>query len=248
MVGMKRFFLATSAAVGLLAAVAPISASAKIIELGATTTPLVAPVCPPGGLACTIVLAQVTGLETVRDGVGDPTVVTKPGSIVAWTVGLSQLDTNRANAKRDIHTLDLRFGGTAQAGITVLKPTGPKSQRRWTVVAQSPITHLQPYFGQVVQFPLQTSLPVTPGEAIALTVPFWAPVLSIDLPPRKFAYRQSRTANCGPAASTEQAQLTLGASTRYGCDYPGNRIEYSATEITTPSQTKNYVKAADRLR
>jgi hypothetical protein len=247
---MRHFSLATATAVGLLAGLAPTAASAKVIEVGTTPSSLVAPVCPAGvkPANCTIVLTEVTALETIRDSVTYPTKVTKAGQIVAFTLGLSGLSTSAATAKADIHFLDTTYGGTTRAAITVLKPVGPKAQRRWTVAAESPVFHLQPYLGEVVQFPLATSLPVTPGETIALTVPTWAPVLSFDLLPlSKFAYRQSRAANCGSAASTEHAQTSIGASTPYACDYTGTRVEYTATEVTNPAPSKHQVHAADTV-
>ena len=242
--------MAAAAVGGLLAALVPASASAAVIELGATSTKLVAPTCPPGVTStnCRIVLTEMTALETIRDGITYPTTVKKPGMIVAFTVGLSQLDTNRAKAKSDIHFLDTTFGGTTQAAITVLRSTGPQAKRQWTVTAESPVFHLQPYLGQVVQFPLATALPVKPGDVVALSVPTWAPVLTFGLAPTKFAYRQSRSTNCTVPAVTEQAQLTLSSIAGYGCNYPGTRVEYSATEVTNPVQTKNYVHASDISR
>jgi hypothetical protein len=245
---MKRSSsLMTLAAIGAASAVIPASASAQIVELGVPKTPLVAPVCPPAVSAsnCKIILTEVTGLETIRDGVAYPTTVTKAGKIVAFTVGLSRLDKNATTAKTDVHFLDTTYGGTTQVGITVLKPVGKKSLRRFAVAASSPIYHVQPYLGQVVQFPLDTSLSVVPGEVVALTTPTWAPVLSINLPVKKFAYRQSRTKNCTIPAVTNQAQTTIGQSARYVCDYPGTRVEYSATEITNPVAPKNQIHAAD---
>lgn len=251
MVDMKRSLLATAAAVGLLAVLAPAAASATVIELGATASPLVAPTCPAGvaPVNCAIALTRVTALETIRDNVLYPTTVTQAGEVVAFTVGLSRLDRNRATARKDIQFLDSTYGGTAQAAITVLKPVGRKRLRRYAVTAESsPVVHLQPFLGQVVQFPLTTPLPVLPGEVIALTVPTWAPVLSFNLPVKKFAYRQSRSANCAHPASSVQAQLSIGASARYNCDYRGTRVEYSATEITTPVPPANQIHAADRAR
>jgi hypothetical protein len=93
---------------------------------------------------------------------------------------------------------------------------------------------VQPFLGQVVQFPLTTTIPVFRGEAIALTTPTWAPVLSIDLSTSHFAYRQSRSYNCNLPPAVSQAQVTVGRSTPYKCDYPGTRVEYSATEVTNP--------------
>jgi hypothetical protein len=247
MLNMKRSFLATAAAVGLLAALIPASSSAKVIELGATTTPLVAPTCPPNvpATGCTIVLTESTAVETIRDALAYPTKIKQAGAIVAFTIGLSKLDSNRKKARAAIQFLDHTYGGTTRAAITVLKPTGKARQRKWTVTAQSPVFHLQPYLGQVVQFPLPTALTVKPGYVVALTVPTWAPVLTFDLPAKKFAYRQSRASNCASASATEQAQMLIGSTAAYACNYPGTRVEYTATEITNPAQTKNYVKAPD---
>lgn len=240
----------TLAAIGAASALIPAAAAGQIFELGATKTPLVAPVCPPTVSAsnCKIILTGVTGLETIRDGVAYPTTVTQAGKIVAFTVGLSRLDKNQTTARSDVQFLDKTYGGTTQVGITVLKPVGKKKFRRWAVVASSPVYHVQPYLGQVVQFGLDTSIPVVPGEVVALTTPTWAPVLSINLPAKKFAYRQSRAGNCNNPAATTQVQTTVGQSARYLCDYPGTRVEYSATEVTNPVPPKGQIHAADRKR
>jgi hypothetical protein len=181
------------------------------------------------------VLTQVTALETIRDGSNYPTTVHKAGEVVAFTLGLSALSTDKATVKQDISFLDSAYGGTAEAELTVLRPLGPRSGFQWGVAAQSPVYHLARYLGQVVEFPLTQPLPVVAGEAIALTVPTWAPVLSFGLTPKSFAYRQSRKANCTHPASAIQAQLTIGASATYKCDYAGTRVEYTATEITSPT-------------
>jgi hypothetical protein len=232
---MKRICLFAVAATTLGVLSAPVAASAQIIELGATTTPLVSPSCPAGlsPANCKIVLTQVTALETIRDGVTYPTTVKKAGSIVAFTLGLSRLAANRATARSDIHFLDQTYGGTTRAAITVLRPKGAKKLRQWTVVGESPVYHLQPYLGQVVQFTLPAPIAVKPGDTVGLTTPTWAPVLSIQLPPSKFAYRQSRSTNCGTPPTTNQAQA-VKQTAAYRCDYTGTRVEYSATEITSP--------------
>jgi hypothetical protein len=245
MLRMKRSYLLTAAALG--AALAPASASAAVFELGATPSKVVAPVCPKGTspAACTIILTQVTALETKRDDFVYPTTVTRAGKIVAFTIGLSRLDPDRTRARADIHFLDHTYGGTTQAAITVLKPIGNRRFLRWAVRAESPFFHLQPYLGQVVQFPLDSSLPVLPGDVVALTVPTWAPVLSIQLPARHFAYRQSRTTSCNTPPSVSEAQVRPNQSARYLCNYPGTRVEYSATEVTTPV-AENPIHAGDR--
>jgi hypothetical protein len=37
----------------------------------------------------------------------------------------------------------------------------------------------------------------------------------------------------------------IGSSATYTCNYPGTRVEYSATEVTTTPFPKNYVHAPD---
>jgi hypothetical protein len=225
------------AAVGIGAVAVPAVALATQVELGATHSPLVAPVCPSGvsSAQCTIILTRVTALETLRDGVAYPTKVKQAGRITAFTVGLSQLSSNTATRKSFIHYLDATYGGTTRVAITVLRPGGgKKTQFRWQVVASSPVYHVEPYLGSVVQIPLDSSLEVKPGDVIALTTPTWAPVLTIDVASKKFAYRQSRSANCGNPPSSNQAQLTANQNASYACDYPGTRVEYSASEVTYP--------------
>lgn len=235
---MKRSLLAAAGVVALCGLV-PASADATITELGATTSPLVAPTCPKGvaPAQCTIILTRATALETIRDSIAYPSTVKQSGRIVALSVGLSGLSTNAKTALSDTQFLDKTYGGDPQVAITVLKLVGAKNLRNWEVVAESPIVDVQPYLGQVAQFPLAASIPVTKGETVALTTPTWAPVLSIDLSTNDFAYRQSRSRNCNNPPSTTQAQLSVGQSARYVCDYPGTRVEYSATEVTNPVTT-----------
>jgi hypothetical protein len=233
--------LAAAAAVAFGSAILAATASGQVlggtVELGATKTPLVAPVCPTSvsSSKCTIVLTRVTALETVRDGVVYPTRVKKAGTITDFSVGLSLLSTNKSTQNSYIKYLDTTYGGPPRVGITVLRQ-GPweKGQFRWTAMASSPMYKVQPYLGSVAQIPLGTTLEVQPGEAIALTTPTWAPVLSIDVSSTQFAYRQSRVFNCANPPGSSQAQLTAGVVTNYGCNYRGTRLEYSATEDLFP--------------
>jgi hypothetical protein len=184
---------------------------------------------------CTIILTRVTALETVRDGVSYPTRVRRAGRITSFSVGLSQLSSNKATQNSYIQFLNGTYGGPARVGITILRQ-GPwkRGQWRWTAVANSPMYLVQPYLGSVVQIPLTNTLEVKPGEAIALTTPTWVPVLSINVDSKRFAYRQSRLYNCANPPSSSQAQLKAGKVTNYGCNYPGTRLEYSASETLYP--------------
>jgi hypothetical protein len=245
---MKRFSLAIAAVLTASVALAPAGASAQIVELGQTTTPIIAPSCPAGTAPaqCFIILTRTTAVQSVSDSVIYPSKVRKAGWIVAFTVGLSKLSTTPKTEISELHILDSAYGGTPQLALTVLKP-GAKNT--FTVVAQSGTYHLIPFLGQVLQEPLSlpptfttfTSLPVKPGEVIGLTVPTWAPVLSYNLTATKFSYRQSRRSNCAHAAASQSAQLTIGASQRYLCNYTGTRVEYSATEVVNQPYPKTYV-------
>jgi hypothetical protein len=248
MVMMKRFSLLTAALVPIALGLASAPASAKIVELGATSTPLARPACPPNTppAKCFIVLTRTTALQSNSDGVLNPTTVKKAGWIVSFTIGLSQLSTNAKTEKGFLHQLDVTYGGTPQVAITVLKP-GPK--HKFTVAGQTPLFHVLPYLGQLLTMPLSlppnftqfTPLAVKPGELVGLTVPTWAPVLSYNLTSNRFAYRQSRKANCKNAAGAETAQMSIGANTQYLCSYAGTRVEYSASEITNQPFPKKYV-------
>jgi hypothetical protein len=231
-----------TAAAALLSAVVP-SAAAQVIEVGVTRTAVTVPACPTNvpPAQCTIILTRATALETLRDGTAYPTTVKRTGKLVAFTVGLSSLSGNPTTRLNDIRFLDRQYGGTTQIAITVLRRTGSKKLQQWKVTAESPLFHVQPFLGQIVQFPLNAALPVQSGDVVALTTPTWAPVLSINQPASQFAYRQSRSSNCKNPPVTPVAQVRPGSTASYGCNYPGTRVEYTATEVTTPATPKHYV-------
>jgi hypothetical protein len=246
---MKRISLVLAASlVAAVVAVAPGAASAKIVELGQTSTPLSAPECPKGvsPSQCFIILTRTTAVQTTSDGVAYPTKVKRAGWIVAFSVGLSQLSTSATTERTFLHTLDTAYGGTPQVALTVLRP-GAKNT--FSVVSQSGTLHLIPFLGQVLQEPLSlptafktmTPLAVKPGDVIGLTVPTWAPILTYNLNASKFAYRQSRKANCKNPPAGNTAQTKVGQSEQYLCSYTGTRVEYSATEVLNAPYPKTYV-------
>lgn len=248
---MKRFCLVIAGLAMAAVAFAPGVASAGIVQLGQTSTPIAAPACPKGvqPSQCFIILTRTTAIQAASDGVAYPTTVKHNGWIVSFTVGLSKLSSNTTTEKKYLHLLDTAYNGTPQMALTVLKP-GPGN--RYTVAAQSQTFHLIPFLGQVLQEPLSlppsftqfTALPVKKGEVIGLSIPTWAPVLSYNLNASKFSYRQSRSGNCKNAASTETAQMSVGATARYICSYTGTRVQYTATEITNSQYPKSYVHGA----
>lgn len=237
------------------------AASAKVIELGVPKTALISPPpctsttsgakavpkCPYGLSAAHygILQTRVTALATLADGTAYPTMAPHAGRIVAFTVGLSALDTYRPERKYEIESADINFGGTTRVGLTVLRRVGSKKDLTWKVAAQSPAVHIEPYLGDVVQFPLNNTLPVAHGDVVALTTTTWAPVLTLQQDSKKFAYSQSRKAGCPNPPRLSQAQTSIGEKTKYACAYPGTRVEYSVTEVTSTGYPKHYVHSPD---
>ena len=203
------------------------------VQLGGTSVPVRAPVCPAGVKPqnCIFVMTRVTALETLTNGGRNPTAVKQSGQLVGFTVGLAQLSSNSTTAANFAKTLNAKYGGAPQAQVTVLNPS---KNNRWTVAAQGPVVKLQPYLGYVVQFPLSRPISIRAGQAIGLTVPTWAPILSYNLSSKLYSYRQSRSSNCKSVGTQQNAQVRVGASTTYACTYSGTRAEYSGTELTTP--------------
>lgn len=231
-----------------LAVLLPAAASAQTVQLGQTTTPLIAPACPKqSSLAdCHIVLTRTTALQMMSDSVINPMRVNQQGWIVSFTVGLSRLVAKPKERAGIIKGLDSRYGGAPELAVSVLEP---EPGNTYKLVAQSGIYNLTPFLGQLLQQPLSTpprfssftALPVLRGDVVALTVPTWAPVLALDLPGSQFSYRQSRRANCNNPASAQTAQTHVGASAAFGCYYAGTRLEYGATEVLDTKVPKTYV-------
>jgi hypothetical protein len=101
--------------------------------------------------------------------------------------------------------------------------------------AQSPIVPLEPHFGATVEFPLENTLEVQPGDVVALTVPTWAPALTLGFG-KTTTWRASRTTtNKGCEETSVQTSLNrIGASNPFACLYHEARLTYSATLISTP--------------
>jgi hypothetical protein len=235
MLHMKRFFLATGATFAALLVLATAPAFAAIIELGTTTTPLAQPVCPATG-GCPIILTETTALQIQSDGTTYPTMAAHAGKIVAFTVtpaSVSAADINgtaKTKTKAAQAGLNATYGGASEAAVTVLQAS---SKHFYKVVAESPMFELQPYFGHLVQFVLDQTLPIAKGEFVALTVPTWAPLLTVDLTKSMFLWRPSRSTSCLDY-TIQSAQLLAGDNAQYLCFFTGTRVDYTATEITSP--------------
>lgn len=182
------------------------------------------PSCPAA--PCEVV-SETTGMQVKVGKHNAPLTIPRDGTIVAWTIELSQPTASQ------IAFFDKNEGGPAEAGIAIVKQTKGLD---FQLVAQSPLVQLQPYFGERAQFALQTTIPVQKGERVALTVPTWAPALAISLPSQT-SWRASRpkgTCMSATEASTQTSQTTAGSTKQYYCLYQTAQLLYSATLISTP--------------
>jgi hypothetical protein len=215
-----RLIVAAGALLVALVCAAP--ASARIVEIGADAAEAT-PTCPSS--PC-LAVSRTTGYQAKVVDSRSVFIVPADGRIVAWTISLGKPNT------RQIEFFDSNYG-EASAGLTILR-RGKRLYHR--VRGQSPIEKLQPYFGQKVQFPLTTSIPVKKGYVVGLTVPTWAPALT-QLLDNGSSWRASRAKGKCDDTDTQTAQTRLRQRTQYRCLYRA-QLTYSATLITTPKPNK----------
>lgn len=221
---MRRLYPALLASV-TLALLLPGVAPATLAEVGAipATTPATVASCP--ATPC-LAVSRTTGFQVKVGAVHNPLSTPKVGTIVAWTIVLGKPTTTQ------IRFFNANEGGTAEAGIAVLRPQA-KPNLTYKLIAQSPLVKLQPYFGKTAQFPLETTIPVKKGDVIALTVPTWAPALALGFG-NDTSWRASRPKAQCTSTSSQTSHTTIGSAVQYFCLYQTARLTYSATLISTP--------------
>ena len=210
----------------MLLLLAPVTANAKVLEIGRANDAeeLPAPSCPTS--PC-FAISRTTGYQAKVGTNRGLLRVPEDGRIVAWTIRLSK------PGPKQIQFFNERLGGESQGGISILR-TGRRLYAR--VVAQSPLVQLEPFFGQTVQFPLEQSLQVRKGSTVALTIPTWAPALATGLG-GDTSWRASRPAGDCDDTATQTAQTDVRDLSQYRCLYQRVRLSYSATLVTEPKPT-----------
>jgi hypothetical protein len=218
---MKKFPMALVAL--LIVLLVPASVLAKVIEVGRANEAeeLAQPSCPNS--PC-FAISRTTGYQAKVGTNRGLMKVPENGRIVAWSIRLSK------PGPKQVSFFSERLGGKPSAGIAVLR-NGPRLYGR--VVAQSPVMDLDPFLGQTVQFPLETSIPVKKGSTIALTVPTWAPALATGLG-GDTSWRASRPAGECDDTSTQTAQTDIRDLAQYRCLYQRVRLSYAVTIVTDP--------------
>jgi hypothetical protein len=224
---MKRLSTVLFAAFVLSLAI-PTGSLGKLTEVGllTETNPPTVPSCPtPTCLA----VSRTTGYQAKVGSARNPVFVPRDGVIVAWTIALGKPTSTQ------IKFFDTNEGGSAQAGIAILRPDRRKKVAHYSLklISQSPLVPLQPYFGMTAQFPLATTLPVKKGDVVALTVPTWAPALALGFT-KDTSWRASRPSKQCSVTNTQTAHTHSGSTVQYVCEYETARLTYSATEISTP--------------
>ncbi len=211
-----------AACVALACAVAPSAASARIDELGQAPTEA-DPTCPAS--PC-LAVSRTTGYQAKVVDSRAHYVVPADGRIVAFSIRLGSPN------RRQVNFFEDNFG-KASAGLTLMR----RGERLFgRIVAASPVFQLSSYFGQTVQFPLDTALKVEKGNIIGITVPTWAPALS-TLTEDGSSWRASRGLRSCDDTDRQTSQTSVGALTQYRCLYRA-RLTYTATLITNPKPNK----------
>jgi hypothetical protein len=207
-----------------LAIVLPSGSLATLAEVGVipATTPPTTPSCP--ATPC-LALTRTTGFQVKVGSSRNLVSAPREGTVVAWTVTLG-----KPNAIQ-VKFFNTNEGGTASAAIAVLRPQR-KPNLSYKLIAQSPVVQLEKYFGKTAQFPLASTIQVKKGDAIALAVPTWAPVLALGFT-NETSWRASRPRSSCASTSTQSVQ-SVGATVQYYCLYRQARLTYSATLISTP--------------
>ncbi len=218
---------ALAIAIAVAALALPVSAPAKVLELGATI-PRAKVSCPDNCQA----VGRVTGYQTRAGEVEDPYVIPRAGRIVAFTVRLGKPSAEQMSYFQGL------YPGTPQVQMSILR----KGRRRKTksdhrLIAQSPVYRVDRFFGAAPTFALDEPIKVSRGVIAALTVPTWAPMLAVDLG-RDTSWRSSRERRPTCKNVTQSAAQTRLMSVKtFGCAYSTARLYYTVTYVPDPRPT-----------
>ena len=223
---MKRFLLLTTVLAAVVAAL-PVTASARIVELG-TPADAASLNCPGTTENPCVAAVRMTGYQgRASGGRKNPYYIRRDGHLVAFTVQLAKPTAEEVNFFND------NFGTPSTARISVLRRgRTQKTRLDHRLITQSDRFTLDRYFGSKPTFVFDRPIPVKEGNWIALTVPTWAPLLATNLA-RTNWWRSSRSrGSCEPPESLGQfAMDDLREVNKFGCTYHGARLLYTVTYV-----------------
>src|SRR5207342_1524266 len=115
-------------------------------------------------------------------GVPRPYEAPFEGKVVAWSITLAK----PSKVESDTTTNEVGFfneflGEPSMARIGILRPIEGSDPPQYTLVRQSPLVTLNPYFGTTPVFALEHPLTVLRDQVVALTVPTWAPMFAFNV-------------------------------------------------------------------
>jgi hypothetical protein len=217
------------------------SAPLQVVVLGQTAE------TPPASCPGEIVNGQeltpcrveghVTGFQAIADGVVKPYEAPFEGKIVAWSITLAKPSTKETDTTtNEVGFFNEFLGQPAEARIGVLRPIEDSNPPKYTLVRQSPLEILNPYFGSTPVFALEHPLTVLKGQVVALTIPTWAPMFAFNVSADN-TWRGSRLPEHCVGKDNIQGghpQQGVGKTKTYGCYYSAARLLYTATLVKKP--------------
>lgn len=217
------------------------SAPLRVVVLGQTAeTP---PASCPGKIVNNVeitpcrVEGHVTGFQAIAGGVARPYEAPFEGKVVAWSITLAKPSTAETKTTTDeVGFFNDFLGSPSQARIGILRPVEDSKPPRYTLVRQSPLETLNPYFGSTPVFALEHPLTVLKGQVVALTVPTWAPMFAFNVSADN-TWRGSRLPeHCSSKEDIQggHPQQGVGKVKTYGCYYSNARLLYTATLVKKP--------------
>jgi hypothetical protein len=217
------------------------SAPLRVVVLGQTAeTP---PASCPGKIVNNVeitpcrVEGHVSGFQAIAGGVARPYEAPFEGKIVAWSITLAKPSTKETDTTADeVGFFNDFLGQPSEARIGILRPVEGSKPPQYTLVRQSPLEVLNPYFGSTAIFALDHPLTVLQGQVVALTVPTWAPMFAFNVSADN-TWRGSRLPeHCASKEDIQggHPQQGVGKTKTYGCYYSNARLLYTATLVKKP--------------
>jgi hypothetical protein len=241
---MRRRALHLGAAVAaVVLAVAAIAAADRVAPAAPTSIVLgKTAVYPESG--CPVVdkcevVARVTGIQMMADGVAHPFRAPANGQLVSWWLKLPRLHSTQV---RSFNTL---FGGDPSARVAILRRG---KHGRFRLVRQSETQPLKDSLGAKgrVRFKLPQPLRIKEGDFVGLTAVTWVPAFAVNLDGTQNFWLASREkSRCDTPSSkspkrfasyykTSQAHDAPSTVKLYLCTYKTARLLYWARIIPDP--------------
>jgi hypothetical protein len=177
---------------------------------------------------------HVSGYQVMAGGVPNPYEVPFDGKIVAWSLSLSRPSRKDTKTTTDeVAFFNDFLGSPSQARIGVLRPVEGSKPPKFTLVRQSPLEILNPYFGSTPIFALEHPLSVLRGQVVALTVPTWAPMFAFNVGENNTWRGSRKSGQCSSRSDIQNGhpQQGVGKTKTYGCFYSAARLLYTATVV-----------------